>query len=336
MTAMHPTGADDGATAGAGGRHAPRVALAQLAAGPDRAANLERCLAAMDEAARRGADLVAFPEVILDRFFPQRAGDLQALALAEPVPGPATERLAERARRLGLVTVFNLYELDASGKRYDSSPVIDADGSLLGVTRMFHITDYEGFHERSYYAPSPPPAASASAAPAADARRGAGACGSGLDGSQAAGHDAGPPAGRAGRLPVYSTRAGRVGVAICYDRHYPEVMRGLGVSGAELVVIPQAGTVGEWPEGLFEAEVRTAAFQNGYFAALVNRVGREDRLEFSGESFAVDPEGRVVARARAGQEELLLADLDLAQCAASTARRLFWRDRRPEIYGGWL
>jgi beta-ureidopropionase len=275
-----------------------RIALAQLAAGPDRAANLERCLAAMEKAKSSGADLIAFPEVILDRFFPQRAGDREALSLAEPVPGPTTARLAEHARRLGLTTVFNLYELDPSGQRFDSSPVIDADGSLLGATRMFHITDYEGFHETSYYQPAPPPAAG-------------------------------------GRLPVYATRAGRVGVAVCYDRHYPEVMRGLGLAGAELVVIPQAGTAGEWPEGLFEAEVRTAAFQNGYFAALVNRVGREDRLDFSGESFVVDPEGRVVARARSGTEDLLLADVDLARCADSTARRLFWRDRRPELYSGW-
>jgi beta-ureidopropionase len=275
-----------------------RLALAQLAAGPDRQANLERCLAAMDQAKSHGADLIAFPEVILDRFFPQHAGNREALMLAEPVPGSSTGRLAERARDLGLTTVFNLYELDASGRRFDSSPVIDADGSLLGATRMFHVTDYEGFHEQSYYQPAPPPAG--------------------------------------GRLPVYATRAGRIGVAVCYDRHYPEVMRGLGMSGAELVVIPQAGTVGEWPEGLFEAEVRTAAFQNGYFAALVNRVGREDRLEFSGESFVVDPEGRVIARARSRQEDLLLADVDLARCADSTARRLFWRDRRPEIYGGWL
>jgi N-carbamoylputrescine amidase len=125
-------------------------------------------------------------------------------------------------------------------------------------------------------------------------------------------------------------------VAICYDRHYPEVMRALGVAGAELVVIPQAGTVGEWPEGLYEAEVRTAAFQNGYFAALANRVGPEGRLRFSGESFVVDPDGRVLARGRSLEEDLVLADVDLAACRTSTARRLFWKDRRPELYRGWL
>jgi len=271
-----------------------RIALAQLSASPDREANLVRALETMTAARGAGADLIAFPEVILDRFFPQNPRDEKALALAEPVPGPTTDRIAARARELGLVTVFNLYERDDRGRRFDSSPVFDADGRLLGVTRMIHITDYEGFHERDYYHPG----------------------------------DKG--------APVYETRAGRIGVAICYDRHYPEVMRALGVAGAELVVIPQAGTLGEWPEGLYEAEVRTAAFQNGYFAALANRVGEEGKLRFSGESFAVDPEGRVIARGKSLEEDLVLADLDLSRCARSTARRLFWRDRRPEVYRGWL
>ncbi len=271
-----------------------RIALAQLSASTDRESNLARTLEAMTAASRAGAELIAFPEVILDRFFPQNPGDENALKLAESIPGPTTERISENARQLGLVTVFNLYERDEQGRRFDSSPVFDADGRLLGVTRMIHITDYEGFHERDYYHPG----------------------------------DKG--------VPVYQTRAGKVGVAICYDRHYPEVMRALGVAGAEVVVIPQAGTVGEWPEGLYEAEVRTAAFQNGYFAALANRVGEEGKLHFSGESFAVDPEGRVIARGKSLEEDLVLADLDLFLCAASTARRLFWRDRRPELYRGWL
>jgi N-carbamoylputrescine amidase len=136
--------------------------------------------------------------------------------------------------------------------------------------------------------------------------------------------------------PVYRTAAGSIGVAICYDRHFPEYMRALALGGAHLVVTPQAGTAGEWPEGLFEAEMRVAAFQNGYFAALCNRVGREPRLEFAGESFVCGPDGRVVARAPRGEAHLLLADLDLADGRDSHARRLFLQHRRPELYAGWL
>ncbi|MDH3525720.1 MAG: carbon-nitrogen hydrolase family protein [Acidobacteriota bacterium] len=271
-----------------------KIALAQVSSSPDRGRNLERCLDAMRGAAAQAAGLVAFPEVVLDRFFPQRPGDEAARDLAEPIPGPSTERVAALARELGLVTVFNLYERAADGRTFDSSPVFDADGTLLGVTRMVHVAQYENFFEQDYY-------------------------------------DLGDRG-----APVYDTAVGRVGVAICYDRHYPEYMRALGVGGAQLVIIPQAGSVGEWPYGMFEAEVRTAAFQNGYFAALCNRVGVEEQLTFAGESFVSDPEGRVVARARSGEDDLLVADLDLGRAADSTARRLFWRDRRPELYRDWL
>ena len=270
-----------------------RIALAQRAAIDNHDVNLGGMLSAMEEAAQHGAQLFCVPELALTPFFPQHPQHARAQAYAESIPGPTTDRVAAKARELGVATVFNLYE--RAGDRYfDSSPVIDADGTILGVTRMVHITEYACFHERAYYA---------------EGDRGA---------------------------PVYDTVVGRVGVAICYDRHYPEYMRALGVGGAELVVIPQAGTLDEWPDGMYEAEVRTAAFQNGYFAALCNRVGREERLTFAGESFVVSPTGEVLARGKRLDEDLVIVDLDLSACAASPARTLFWNDRRPELYGDWL
>lgn len=275
-----------------------RIALAQIQSTAERAANLERALRAVDEAAARGAELVVFAEIVLDRFFPAErcvgACPGPAGALAEKVPGPITDLLAERARRHGVVVVFNLYEIDGNGRTFDSSPVIDADGTLLGVTRMVHITDYEGFHEQDYYHPGD---------------RGA---------------------------PVYDTRVGKIGVAICYDRHFPEYLRALALGGAEVVCIPQAGCLGEWPDGLYEAEVQVAAFQNGFFAALCNRVGVEEKLTFAGESFIADPAGRVIARGKTLEEDLVVADLDLAKVADSHARKLFLRDRRPELYAAWV
>ena len=105
------------------------------------------------------------------------------------------------------------------------------------------------------------------------------------------------------------------------------------MAGADLVVVPQAGAVGEWPDGLYEAEMRVAAFQNGYHVALCNRVGKEDCLDFAGESFVCDADGDVIARAPLGADHLLVADVDLAANAKSHARRLFLRHRRPELYG---
>jgi beta-ureidopropionase len=131
---------------------------------------------------------------------------------------------------------------------------------------------------------------------------------------------------------VFPTRYGRVGVAICYDRHYPEYMRALALQDAEIVVVPQAGAVGEWSPGIFEAELQVAAFQNGYYAALANRVSREELDEFAGESYVVDPDGRVIARAPAGKDAILYADCDLSRIAECFARRHFIPDRRQHFY----
>jgi beta-ureidopropionase len=270
-----------------------KIALVQQHASPDKDGNVARALAAMEQAARGGASLIAFAELAFERFHPQHPAGANPLSLAEPVPGPLTDLFSRKARELGVVVVLNLYERDGT-RAYDCSPVIDADGALLGRTRMVHITDYPCFHEQGYYTPG----------------------------------DTG--------APVYHTKAGAIGVAICYDRHYPEYMRALALGGADLVVVPQAGAVDEWPEGLYEGEMRVAAFQNGYFVALCNRVGQEDCLTFGGESFACGPDGAILVRGPRLEDAVVYAEVDLAQAARSHARRLFLQHRRPELYGEWI
>jgi len=273
-----------------------KIALVQQHAGHDRQENRDRGLVAVRKAAQNGAEVVCFAELAFDRFYPQIPATPENIAKAEPIPGPTTETFSELAAELGIVIVLNVFEQAGGdpGLTFDSSPVIDADGTVLGITRMVHITEYEFFHEQGYYTPG----------------------------------DKG--------VPVFDTRFGRIGVAICYDRHYPEYMRALAVAGAEVVVVPQAGATGEWPEGLYEAEMQVAAFQNGYFVALCNRVGKEEKLTFAGESFVCGPDGRVLARAPQAEDAILHCDLDLDQVAQSHARQLFLRDRRPELYGDWL
>lgn len=270
-----------------------QLALIQQRATADKRANVGAGLEALETAAANGSRLVCFAELAFEPFHPQRPATPGYLELAEPIPGPTTEAFQEKAAALGVVVVLNLFERDGQ-HAFDSSPVIDADGRLLGCTRMVHITDYERFHEQGYYAPG----------------------------------DTG--------APVYDTAVGKLGVAICYDRHFPEYMRALAVGGAEVVVVPQAGAVGEWPEGLHEAEMRVAAFQNGYFTALCNRVGEEERLTFAGESFVCAPNGMVIARAPAGEETILYATCDLPKLERSHARRLFLKHRRPELYKEWI
>jgi N-carbamoylputrescine amidase len=132
--------------------------------------------------------------------------------------------------------------------------------------------------------------------------------------------------------PVYDTAVGRVGVAICYDRHYPEYLRALALQDAEIVAVPQAGTAGEWPDGMYESEIRVASFQHGFFTAMANRVGQERNLLFDGRSLLTDPFGRVVAQAPSGKAIILMASIDLDKCAEAPARELFLQHRRPDQY----
>ncbi len=267
-----------------------KIALIQQHASPDLEANLERGAAAFRKAAAADADLIAFAELAFLPFLPEHPATPESLAKAEPIPGKTTEIFSNLAKDLGVVTVINLLERGEGAKTYDSSPVIDADGRILGVVRMAHIMDGPGFHEQGFYAPG--------------------------EGVQL----------------VFETRVGRVGVAICYDRHFPEYMRALALQGAEIVIVPQAGAVGEWTEGIFEAELQVAAFQNGFFAGLANRVGKEKVNHFSGESYIVDPDGRVIARAPRDEDFILCADCDFRLVEKSFAKKRFLPDRRIDFY----
>ena len=270
-----------------------KLALVQQHATRDKAANVQRGLDAVDRAVAQGAQLVCFAELAFEWFHPQQPAVGEVRRLSETLEGPTVTAFQAKARQHGVVLVLNFFERDGL-ETYDCSPVVDANGIVLGMTRMAHITEYACFHEQGYYTPG----------------------------------DTG--------VPVYDTKVGRIGVAICYDRHYPEYMRGLALSGADLVVVPQAGSVGEWPDGLYEAEMRVAAFQNGYHVALCNRVGAEECLDFAGESFVCGPFGEMIAQAPKGVDHILMADIDLSANDRSPARKLFLRHRRPELYGAWV
>ena len=136
--------------------------------------------------------------------------------------------------------------------------------------------------------------------------------------------------------PVYRTKAGRIGVAICYDRHFPEYMRALALNGADLVFVPQAGAVGEWPDGMYEGEMRVAAFHNGYRVALCNRVGQRGLPGLLPANRSSATPTASSWRGPLGEDHILFTDLDLAANDAIHARQLFLRHRRPELYAEWL
>jgi N-carbamoylputrescine amidase len=135
--------------------------------------------------------------------------------------------------------------------------------------------------------------------------------------------------------PVFETAYGKVGVYICYDRHFPEGARLLGLNGAEIVFNPSA-TVAGLSEYLWKLEQPAHAVANGYFVAASNRVGTEkpwDLGEFYGQSYIVNPRGQFLATASRDQDELVIADCDLDMIEEVRRTWQFYRDRRPETYG---
>lgn len=263
-----------------------RIALIQLALSGNMEQNLSKALRWMQVAATNGARLVCFPEIHLSPFFPQYSG-LNASSYAIPIDHEVMTQFREQCRALNVVACPNIY-LQEDDKRYDASPVIDADGSLLGVSKMVHIVQAPFFYEQDYYAPS----------------------------------DSG--------FQVYNTAVGRIGIVICFDRHFPESLRSCALKGAQLVVVPTANTVGE-PLEMFAWELRVQAMQNGVYIAMCNRVGLEGEMDFCGESIVVDPNGDVVAKAD-DQEQILYADIDLGSVDQARQARPYLALRRPEAY----
>ncbi len=134
--------------------------------------------------------------------------------------------------------------------------------------------------------------------------------------------------------PAFDTAYARIGVYICYDRHFPEGARALGLSGAEIVFNPSA-TVAGLSEYLWKLEQPAHAVANGYFVGAINRVGHEqpwDIGEFYGQSYFCDPRGQIIAQAPRDQDALVVADLDLDMIREVRNTWQFFRDRRPDTY----
>ena len=275
------------------------VGLIQSRAAPDPERNLAATARRIRLAARAGAGIVCVQELFRSRYFPQ-SEETEAFSLAEPVPGPTTERFCPLARELEVVIVASVFEARARGIYHNTAVVIDADGAILGKYRKMHIPDDPGFYEKFYFTPG----------------------------------DLG--------FRTFRTRYAHVGVLICWDQWFPEAARLAALGGAEIIFYPTA--IG-WGAGetqasrhaqleAWELVQRSHAVTNGVYVAAVNRVGREDRIAFWGNSFAADPSGRVLARAGRNRPETLLVECDLGAVAEARHNWPFLRDRRIDAYGG--
>jgi N-carbamoylputrescine amidase len=278
-----------------------RAALIQATLCEDAAAPVEKIKKAMidkhvdlvAEAAKQGAEIACLQELFYGPYFPAEQ-EIKWYDLTEPIPdGPTTRLAQELARKHGMVIVLPIYEEAGTGIYYNTTAVIDADGSYLGIYRKNHIPHCNpGFWEKFYFKP-----------------------------------------GNLG-YPVFDTAVGKVGVYICYDRHFPEGWRELGLNGAEIVFNPSA-TVAGLSEYLWKLEQPAAACANIYYVGAINRPGTEAPWnigEFYGTSYFANPRGQIVEEGPRGGDAVVVADLDLGLIREVRNVWQFYRDRRPETY----
>ncbi len=255
---------------------------------------LDKHLPLIDEAARRGVQLLCLQELFNGPYFCAEQ-QMRWYDMVERIPdGPTIQTMQAIAKKHGMVMIVPIYEEEITGIYYNAAAVIDADGKYLGKYRKHHIPHVApGFWEKYYFRP-----------------------------------------GNLG-YPVFNTAAGKVGVYICYDRHFPEGARILGLHGAEIVMNPSA-TVAGLSEYLWKLEQPAHAVANGYFVGAINRVGIEKPWnigEFYGQSYFCDPRGQLIAVGSRDQDELVVADLDIDMIQQVRNTWQFYRDRRPETYG---
>jgi N-carbamoylputrescine amidase len=284
---------------------ADRAGLASLAGrlGDLRRANVEHHVQLMRAARLLGVQIICFGELFTAPYFALETEPLWRALAEDAAVGDTVTRVRQAAAELGMVVVAPIYELDPAGERFNTAVVIDERGELLGKYRKTHIpegrNEQGSFHERFYYSRS--------------------------DGQNGAAAD--NPF-----FPVFETRVGRIGVAICYDRHFEGVMAALSHGGAEIVFSP-AVTFGEKSRRMWRLEFAVDAARHNLFIGGSNRKGSEPpwNQDYFGDSHFVGPGGPCPDLSQ--HPNLVIADLDLnALRAPDSSGWNLPRDARPEIY----
>ena len=286
-----------------------RVGLVQMSATPDPDENLERAVERLRRAAAKGAQIVCLPELFRTQYFCQRE-DAALFDLAEPIPGPTTERLAKAAKELGIVIVGSIFEKRAAGVYHNTAVMIDGDGGLRGIYRKMHIPDDPLYYEKYYFTPGD------LGFKAFDTQ--VGKIGTLVCWDQWYPEGARLTALQGAQVLFYPTAIG----------WHPDEKEQYGTAQYEA----------------WQTIQRAHAIANGVYVCVVNRVGHEDGdirgnkasgkgLEFWGGSFIADPFGRLIAKASHEAEELLIADVDPRVIEETRRNWPFLRDRRIDSYG---
>lgn len=256
-------------------------------------AMIDKHLKLIKQAADKKVKVLCLQEIFYGPYFAVEQNP-RWYQLAEKVPqGPTITLMRKLAKKYNMAMVVPIYEEEQTGEYYNTAVIIDADGRYLGKYRKNHIPHcYPGFWEKFYFRP-----------------------------------------GNLG-YPVFQTKYAKIGVILCYDRHFPEGARILGINGAQIVFNPNASVV-SLSKHIWELEMSAHAAFNQYFVGAINRVGKEPPWnlgKFYGTSYFANPCGKIIAKASADKDEVLVADLDLALIREVRDNWQFYRDRRPETY----
>jgi N-carbamoylputrescine amidase len=282
-----------------------RIGLVQMAMSADPRENEEKGAARVEEAARRGAEVVCLPELYRSPYFCQRE-DHASFDLAEEVPGPSSERFQAVARKAGVAVIVPIFERRAPGLYHNSALLVDADGTIRGTYRKMHIPDDPSFYEKFYFTPGD---LGFRAFDLAAGRVGALIC-----------WDQWYPEGA--RLTALQ------GASILF---YPTA---IGWHPGE------KARYGAAQRDAWQTIQRSHAIANGVYVGSVNRVGFEPGapgqagLEFWGSSFLCDPFGQVLVEGSTDREEILIGEVDLARIEEVRRNWPFLRDRRIDAYQG--
>ena len=280
------------------------LGLLQHACVADPKANLKKTLSLVDQAAKKGAQIICTQEMVTSQYFCQ-SEEHRFFDLAEPIPGPSTAAFQKAAKKHGVVIIASLFEKRASGLYHNTAAVIDADGKLLGVYRKMHIPDDPLFYEKFYFTPG----------------------------------DIGFKAwdtkfGKIGVLicwdqwyPEAARLTAMQGAEILF---YPTAIGWHPKEKAEY---------GVNQHGAWETIQRSHAVANGCYVAAINRVGHEiidgvggDGLEFWGQTFVAGTSGQILAKASVDKEEVLIVPVELSKVDVTRTHWPFLRDRRIDAY----
>ncbi|WP_323127884.1 carbon-nitrogen hydrolase [Marinobacter salinisoli] len=288
-----------------------KLAAIQQSCSDDKETSLAKSETLVRQAASDGAELVVLQELHATSYFCQTE-DTSVFELAEPIPGPTSERLGDLARELNIVLVGSIFERRMNGVYHNTAVVFEKDGSIAGLYRKMHIPDDPGFYEKFYFTPG----------------------------------DAEFNNGSSGFSPI-QTSVGKLGVLVCWDQWYPEAARLMALAGAEILIYPTA--IGWDVTDSREEQARQLdawiTVQRGHAVAnnlpviAPNRVGSEpdpsghsEGIRFWGNSFICGPQGEFLARADNTGDSVISATLDRTR--TESVRRIwpYLRDRRIDAY----